>query len=76
MRYELPRLHAFNFVLRDALGGGVTRSPALDAHGNPISFCSARYRNRIRFPKTKTTVLGRGHILGKLMNQVKNTEKI
>jgi hypothetical protein len=36
-RYELPLLHAFNFVLRDALGGGVTRSLALDAHGKSIS---------------------------------------
>ncbi|MBN3759493.1 hypothetical protein [Burkholderia sp. Ac-20365] len=36
-RYELPRLAAFNFVLRDALGGGVTRSLALDAHGKSVS---------------------------------------
>jgi hypothetical protein len=26
-----------NFVLRDALGGGVTRSLALDAHGKSVS---------------------------------------
>ena len=32
-RYELPQLGALNFVLYDALGGGVTRSLALDAHG-------------------------------------------
>lgn len=32
-RYELPQLGALNFVLRQALGGGVTRSLALDAHG-------------------------------------------
>lgn len=37
VRYELPRLAAFNFVLRDALGGGVTRSLALDAHGKSVS---------------------------------------
>jgi hypothetical protein len=36
-RYELPRLAAFNFVLGDALGGGVTRSLALDAHGKSVS---------------------------------------
>ncbi|MDR5740536.1 MULTISPECIES: hypothetical protein [unclassified Caballeronia] len=36
-RYELPHLHAFNFVLDDALGGGVTRSLALDAHGKSMS---------------------------------------
>ncbi len=33
VRYTLPRLGALNFVLHDALGGGVTRSLALDAHG-------------------------------------------
>ena len=36
-RYELPRLGAFNFVLGEALGGGVTRSLALDAHGKSVS---------------------------------------
>lgn len=33
VRYALPGLGALNFVLRGALGGGVTRSLALDAHG-------------------------------------------
>jgi hypothetical protein len=37
VRYELPLLGAFNFVLGDALGGGVTRSLALDAHGKSMS---------------------------------------
>lgn len=37
IRYELPLLSAFNFVLGDALGGGVTRSLALDAHGKSMS---------------------------------------
>jgi len=32
-RYSLPQLGALNFVLHDALGGGVTRSLCLDAHG-------------------------------------------
>jgi hypothetical protein len=36
-RYELPALGALNFVLRDALSGGVTRSLALDAHGKSLS---------------------------------------
>lgn len=36
-RYELPALGALNFVLRDTLGGGVTRSLALDAHGKALS---------------------------------------
>jgi hypothetical protein len=37
MRYELPRLGALNFVLERALGGGVTRSLARDAHGQSLS---------------------------------------
>jgi hypothetical protein len=32
-RYSLPQLGALNFVLNNALGGGVTRSLCLDAHG-------------------------------------------
>jgi hypothetical protein len=33
VRYTLPGLGALNFVMQQALGGGVTRSLALDAHG-------------------------------------------
>jgi hypothetical protein len=36
-RYTLPALGALNFVLHDALAGGVTRSLALDAHGKALS---------------------------------------
>lgn len=36
-RHELPRIGALNFVLHDALSGGVTRSLALDAHGKSLS---------------------------------------
>lgn len=36
-RFELPNLLALNFVLNGALGGGVTRSLALDAHGKCLS---------------------------------------
>ena len=36
-RYDLPGLMALNFVLNGALGGGVTRSLALDAHGKCLS---------------------------------------
>ena len=36
-RYALPGLGALNFVLEGALGGGVTRSLALDAHGKCLS---------------------------------------
>jgi hypothetical protein len=37
VRHELPNLFAFNFVITHALGGGVTRSLALDAHGKSLS---------------------------------------
>ncbi len=37
-RYELPKLGALNFVMQDALGGGVTRSLALDTHGKSLGF--------------------------------------
>jgi hypothetical protein len=36
-RYALTQIGALNFVLHDALGGGVTRSLALDAHGKSLS---------------------------------------
>ncbi len=36
-RYTLPHLGAVHFVMHDALGGGVTRSLALDAHGKTLS---------------------------------------
>jgi hypothetical protein len=37
VRYELPGLAALNFVMHEALGGGVTRSLSLDAHGKTLS---------------------------------------
>ena len=37
VRYELPQLGALNFVMTRSLGGGVTRSLALDAHGKSLS---------------------------------------
>ncbi|MFE1600503.1 hypothetical protein ACE101_16960 [Methylobacterium sp. ID0610] len=37
VRYALPQLGTLNFVMRGALGGGVTRSLALDAHGKGLS---------------------------------------
>jgi hypothetical protein len=36
-RYELPQLYALKFVLHHALGGGVTRTLDLDAHGKSLS---------------------------------------
>lgn len=37
VRYELPNIQALNFVMYDALGGGVTRSPSVDMHGKGLS---------------------------------------
>lgn len=36
-RFELPQLNAMQFVCEHALGGGVTTSLALDAHGKSLS---------------------------------------
>ena len=36
-RYELPKVHAVNLVMENALGGGVTRSLSLDPHGKSYS---------------------------------------
>lgn len=38
VRYDLPKLAAFNFVLDDALDGGVNASLGLDGHGKTLSF--------------------------------------
>ena len=37
IRYELDNLWTLNFVMYDALGGGVTRSLAIDKHGKSLS---------------------------------------
>src|SRR5262249_39658212 len=37
-RYVLPRLRAMNFVLEEALDGGVNASLNLDTHGKTLSF--------------------------------------
>ena len=37
-RYVLPNLSAFNFVIDDALEGGVNASLNLDSHGKTLSF--------------------------------------
>tara|TARA_Y100001934_G_C11991313_1_gene603250 strand:+ start:159 stop:536 length:378 start_codon:yes stop_codon:yes gene_type:complete len=38
VRYDLPMLGAFNFVLDDVLQGGVNGSLNLDGHGKSLSF--------------------------------------
>ena len=37
IRYELPHLQAMSFVMHQSLGGGVTPSLALDAHGKCLA---------------------------------------
>jgi hypothetical protein len=38
VRHDLPRLHAFNFVVDEVLEGGVNGSLNLDGHGKTNSF--------------------------------------
>ena len=38
VRHEVPNLCALQFVCEGALGGGVTTSLALDAHGKALSY--------------------------------------
>ncbi|WP_406700760.1 hypothetical protein V5E97_18390 [Singulisphaera sp. Ch08] len=35
-RYELPKIHALNFVLENALGGGASRSLRIDSQGKAL----------------------------------------
>jgi hypothetical protein len=44
IRYELPQLSALQFVCSHALGGGVTTSLALDAHGKSLSYALLEMR--------------------------------
>ncbi|MBR3402116.1 MAG: hypothetical protein IKG67_07735 [Parasporobacterium sp.] len=37
IRYELENIYALNFVMYEALGGGVTRSLSVDMHGKGLS---------------------------------------
>ena len=41
-RYDLPRLHAFNFVIEHALAGGASRSLRLDTQGKALGHDPAR----------------------------------
>ena len=37
-RYDVPSLNGFNFLIENALDGGVTTSLRQDAHGKSLSF--------------------------------------
>jgi hypothetical protein len=47
-RYELPNLHALNFLLHEALGGGGTVSLMTDAQGK--TFSTAMLRMEVDLP--------------------------
>ncbi len=47
-RFELPNLHALNFLLHGALGGGGTKSLKLDAQGKTLS--SAMLKMQLEIP--------------------------
>jgi hypothetical protein len=51
LRFELPKLHAFNFVLKNALGGGATVSLRLDPLGK--TYAAALLRMKIKLPEMK-----------------------
>lgn len=60
-RFELPNLHAINFLLHGALGGGGTRSLMNDAQGKVFS--TAMLRMEIDVPDAVAeAVRGRGRI--------------
>lgn len=60
-RYELPNLHALNFLLHGALDGGGTRSLMTDAQGKVFS--TALLRLEIEVPEeVARDVEGRGRV--------------
>lgn len=60
-RYELPNLHALNFVLPGALGGGGTVSLMMDAQGKVFS--TALLRMDVEVPdEIARRVRGRGRV--------------
>lgn len=64
-RYDLPNLHAFNFVLEDSLQGGVNSSLALDTHGKSRS--SFFLALRIAVPENHPVLSGRfAQLTGKI----------
>jgi hypothetical protein len=47
-RYDLPKIHAFNFVLEHALGGGGTASLRIDTQGK--TYAAALMRMKVQVP--------------------------
>lgn len=44
VRYEMPTLNGFNFVMKDALGGGATQSLRLDTLGKTMASALMRMK--------------------------------
>lgn len=57
-RYVLPKLCAMNFVLEEALDGGVNEALNLDAHGKTLSFLLLSLK--IEVPAELASQLGAG----------------
>ena len=55
-RFELPNLHALNFLLHESLGGGGTLSLMTDAQGK--TFSTALLRMEIEIPDNEAQSLG------------------
>ena len=55
-RFELPNLHALNFLLHESLGGGGTLSLMTDAQGK--TFSTALLRMEIEIPDNEAQGLG------------------
>ncbi|RMH73814.1 MAG: hypothetical protein D6675_01305 [Gemmatimonadetes bacterium] len=49
IRYDLPNLHAYNFILNNALGGGGTMSLQLDAQGK--TYAAALLKMKVEVPE-------------------------
>ena len=54
-RFELPNLHALNFLLHESLGGGGTVSLMTDAQGK--TFSTAMLRMQVELPDHLATLL-------------------
>ncbi len=48
LRYEVPSLHGFNFVMKHALGGGATHSLRLDSLGKSMGSAFMKMKIRIQ----------------------------
>jgi len=60
-RFELPNLHALNFLLHGALGGGGTVSLMTDAQGKVFSTALLRMEVEVS-PEVAARVRGRGRV--------------